>query len=43
MEMYKVLEKFYYDGKVKVIGVCNFEIEYLECLLNECDVILVLN
>jgi diketogulonate reductase-like aldo/keto reductase len=43
VETYKALEKLYHDGKVKAIGVCNFEIEHLERLLNECDVTPVLN
>ncbi len=37
------MEKLYIDGRVKAIGVCNFEIEHLERLLAECDVPPVLN
>jgi diketogulonate reductase-like aldo/keto reductase len=40
---YKALEKLYQDGRVKAIGVCNFEIEHLERILKECDVKPVLN
>ncbi|MFD1737417.1 aldo/keto reductase [Bacillus salitolerans] len=40
---YKALEKLYHDGKVRAIGVCNFEIEHLQRLLNECEVVPVLN
>lgn len=43
VETYKALEKLYHDGRVKAIGVCNFEIEHLERLLNECEVVPVLN
>lgn len=43
VETYKALEKLYHDGRVKAIGVCNFEIEHLERILNECEVVPVLN
>ncbi|WP_246943352.1 aldo/keto reductase [Bacillus pinisoli] len=43
VDTYKALEKLYHDGKVKAIGVCNFEIEHLERLLKECEVVPVLN
>ncbi|AST90161.1 aldo/keto reductase [Sutcliffiella cohnii] len=43
VDTYKALEKLYHDGRVKAIGVCNFEIEHLERLLNECEVTPVLN
>ncbi|MCM3439510.1 aldo/keto reductase [Metabacillus halosaccharovorans] len=43
VDTYKALEKLYKDGKVKAIGVCNFEIEHLERLLNKCEVVPVLN
>lgn len=43
VETYKALEKLYADGRVKAIGVCNFHIEHLERLLNECDVVPVVN
>ncbi|MCU9613084.1 aldo/keto reductase [Caldibacillus lycopersici] len=43
VDTYKALEKLYKDGRVKAIGVCNFEIEHLERLLNECEVTPVLN
>lgn len=38
VETYKALEKLYKDGKVKAIGVCNFDIDHLQRLLDECDV-----
>ncbi|WP_342434150.1 aldo/keto reductase [Neobacillus sp. FSL H8-0543] len=40
---YKALEKLYRDGRVKAIGVCNFEIEHLERILKECDIKPVVN
>ncbi|MEI3606325.1 aldo/keto reductase [Pseudogracilibacillus sp. SE30717A] len=43
IETYKALEKLYHDGRVKAIGVSNFNIEHLERVLNECDVTPVLN
>ncbi|WP_078390992.1 aldo/keto reductase [Shouchella patagoniensis] len=43
IDTYKALEKLYKDGKVRAIGVCNFHIEHLERLLNECDIPPVLN
>ncbi len=43
IETYKALEKLYHDGRVKAIGVCNFELEHLERLLKECEVKPVLN
>lgn len=43
VETYKALEKLYNDGRVKAIGVCNFNIEHLQRLLDECDVVPVVN
>ncbi len=43
VDTYKALEKLYHDGRVKAIGVCNFEIEHLERILKECDVMPVVN
>ncbi|MBD8013424.1 aldo/keto reductase [Microbacterium sp. APC 3898] len=43
VDTYKALEQLYKDGRVKAIGVCNFEIEHLERLLAECDIPPVLN
>ncbi|MDN3437316.1 aldo/keto reductase [Planococcus sp. APC 3900] len=43
VDTYKALEQLYKDGRVKAIGVCNFEIKHLERLLAECDIPPVLN
>ena len=43
VETYKALEKLYHDGLVKAIGVCNFNIEHLQRLLDECDVVPTVN
>ncbi|RRJ62516.1 aldo/keto reductase [Paenibacillus oralis] len=43
VDTYKALEKLYRDGRTKAIGVCNFEIEHLERLLNETEIKPVLN
>jgi diketogulonate reductase-like aldo/keto reductase len=43
IDTYKALEKLYRDGRVKAIGVCNFEIQHLERLIKECEIVPVLN
>ncbi|MBM7662175.1 diketogulonate reductase-like aldo/keto reductase [Bacillus mesophilus] len=43
VDTYKALEQLYRQGKVKAIGVCNFEIEHLERILKDCEVVPVLN
>lgn len=43
VDTYKALEKLYNDGRVKAIGVCNFHIEHLERILEECSIKPVLN
>ena len=43
VDTYKAMEKLYKDGRVRAIGVCNFEIEHLQRLLDECEVTPVLN
>lgn len=43
VESYKALEKLYQDGRVKAIGVCNFNVDHLERIMKECDVVPVLN
>lgn len=43
VESYKALEKLYHDGRVKATGVCNFNIDHLERIMDECDVKPVLN
>ncbi|MFD2210586.1 aldo/keto reductase [Virgibacillus halophilus] len=43
VDTYRALEKLYKDGRVKAIGVCNFDIEHLQRLLDECDVVPVIN
>lgn len=43
IETYEALEKLYKDGRVRAIGVCNFEIEHLERLLDTCEIPPVVN
>lgn len=43
VETYKAMEKLYKDGRAKAIGVCNFNIEHLQRLLDECEVTPVVN
>lgn len=38
VETYKALETLYKEGKVRAIGVCNFEIEHLENLFDSCEI-----
>ncbi|MCA0984981.1 aldo/keto reductase [Halobacillus yeomjeoni] len=38
VETYKALEQLQKDGKVKAIGVCNFDVDHLQRLLDECEV-----
>lgn len=38
IEVYKVIEKFYLEGKIKSIGVSNFSPEDLENIIQNCDV-----
>jgi len=38
VNLYREMEKLYQEGKVKAIGVCNFNIENLEFLENECSI-----
>lgn len=38
VETYKALETLYKEGRTKAIGVCNFDIEHLERIMEECDV-----
>ncbi|WP_173917878.1 aldo/keto reductase [Halobacillus sp. Marseille-Q1614] len=43
VETYKALEQLQKDGKTRAIGVCNFEIEHLQRLMDECDVTPAIN
>lgn len=43
VDTYKAMEKLYHDGRVKAIGVCNFNEEHLQRLLDDCDVVPVVN
>ncbi|MDY0406970.1 aldo/keto reductase [Virgibacillus sp. 179-BFC.A HS] len=43
VDTYKALEKLYKDGRVKAIGVCNFDIAHLQRLLDECEVVPAIN
>lgn len=38
IETYKAMEKLYEQGKVRAIGVCNFNTHHLEKLMDETDV-----
>ena len=39
MHAYKNLEKAYKEGKIKAIGISNFEGEYIEDLLQKCEIV----
>src|SRR6185437_7891644 len=43
VETYKALEKLYKDGRVKAIGVSNFDIEHLQRILDECEIVPAVN
>lgn len=43
VDTYKAMEKLYNDGRVKAIGVCNFNQEHLQRLLDECSVVPAVN
>ena len=43
VDTYKALETLYKDGRVKAIGVCNFDINHLEKIMEECEVVPVVN
>lgn len=43
VESYKAMEKIYKEGRAKAIGVCNFDIEHLERLIEECEVVPTVN
>jgi Aldo/keto reductase family. len=43
VETYKAMEKLYKEGRVRAIGVSNFDIEHLERILNECEIPPVIN
>ncbi|KMK76198.1 aldo/keto reductase [Alkalihalobacillus pseudalcaliphilus] len=38
IETYKALEKLYQEGRIRAIGVSNFEVEHLERIINECSI-----
>lgn len=42
-ETWKALEKLYDDGKVRAIGVSNFNINHLETILSDCKIKPVIN
>ncbi|MBR3118143.1 aldo/keto reductase [Oceanobacillus profundus] len=43
VETYQALEKLYKEGRVRAIGVCNFDIEHLERILEVCEVVPAIN
>ena len=43
VETYKALETIYKDGRAKAIGVCNFDIEHLQRIIDECEVMPAVN
>ncbi|RXZ00137.1 aldo/keto reductase [Fictibacillus sp. S7] len=42
-DTWRALEHLYKEGKVKAIGVCNFEIHHLEDLLGDCEIVPMVN
>ena len=43
VDTYRALEKIYNDGRAKAIGVCNFEIEHLKRIMDECEIVPAVN
>lgn len=43
VDTYKALEKLYKDGKTKAIGVCNFDIDHLQRIMDECEIVPAVN
>lgn len=43
VETYQALETLYREGRVKAIGVSNFDIDHLERILKECDIVPTVN
>ncbi|WP_416149265.1 aldo/keto reductase [Salipaludibacillus sp. HK11] len=43
VDTYRAMEKLYKDGRVKAIGVCNFDIDHLQRILDECEITPVIN
>ena len=43
VETWKALEKIYRDGKVRAIGVSNFNIDHLENIITQCDIVPAVN
>lgn len=43
IETYQALEKLYEEKRVRAIGVCNFDIDHLEQLFNNCGIKPVVN
>ncbi|AOV08659.1 aldo/keto reductase [Sporosarcina ureilytica] len=43
VESYKAMEKIYKEGRAKAIGVCNFDIEHLQRIIDECEIVPAIN
>ncbi len=43
VESYKALEEIYKSGRAKAIGVCNFDIEHLQRIMDECEIMPAVN
>ncbi|OEK69144.1 glyoxal reductase [Staphylococcus equorum] len=43
VETYKAMEKLYEEGKVRAIGVCNFNAHHLEKLMSQTDIVPAVN
>jgi diketogulonate reductase-like aldo/keto reductase len=43
VESYKVMEQYHKNGKIKKIGVSNFEIKHLKNIIKKCDIVPYVN
>ncbi|OIJ16806.1 glyoxal reductase [Anaerobacillus alkalilacustris] len=42
-ETWKALEKLYKDGRIRAIGVSNFQVHHLEDLMSDCEIVPMVN
>nr|WP_276563938.1 aldo/keto reductase [Halalkalibacter akibai] len=43
VETWKALEQLYKDGRVRAIGVSNFNVSHLEDIINQCEIVPMVN
>ncbi|ADU32308.1 aldo/keto reductase [Evansella cellulosilytica] len=43
IDTWKALEKLYNDGKIRAIGVSNFQVHHLQDVIDQCDIVPMVN